>query len=229
MSHLKKGQLLLSDEVYNDIFLKIIRGELIEGEKLPSETQLCKIYGVSRVSVRAALQKLQSVGYVITRQGVGSFVHDINAPKEWDEISVFGKDSFKNFFELRQAVEFKAMELCVKNITEKDKKYLLSLVDLMRKCAASHELPLFIDYDLEFHMYIIHTSQNPFFIEIMERYKGAYHQYLSEMAKQSPKTFSAIAEEHQQIYDLLAAKKIRAVQKYLYNNNLFYEVTYFSK
>jgi len=44
------------------------------GEKLPSEHELCTMFGVSRTSVRAALQTLRSKGVVGTVQGLGSFV-----------------------------------------------------------------------------------------------------------------------------------------------------------
>ena len=51
---------LLPDEVYENLLNKIVNKEWKIGDRIPSENALCKEYGVSRVSVRAALQKLQA-------------------------------------------------------------------------------------------------------------------------------------------------------------------------
>lgn len=54
--------------------------ELIEsnsiksGELLPSENQLCEQFGVSRMTVRVALNKLTAYGYITKRKGLGSIV-----------------------------------------------------------------------------------------------------------------------------------------------------------
>jgi DNA-binding GntR family transcriptional regulator len=52
----------------------IISGDVPAGSKLPSEHQLSKRYGVSRVTVRAALHGLREAGLVSIRQGVGATV-----------------------------------------------------------------------------------------------------------------------------------------------------------
>ncbi|PPK92952.1 GntR family transcriptional regulator [Kineococcus xinjiangensis] len=52
----------------------IKRGDLREGEKLPSEAALMKHYGVARGTVRQALQLLQSEGVAAAEHGRGVFV-----------------------------------------------------------------------------------------------------------------------------------------------------------
>jgi DNA-binding GntR family transcriptional regulator len=52
----------------------ILSGEVPSGSKLPSEHQLSQRYGVSRVTVRAALHGLRDAGLVSIRQGVGATV-----------------------------------------------------------------------------------------------------------------------------------------------------------
>ncbi|HEX5146033.1 MAG TPA: GntR family transcriptional regulator [Conexibacter sp.] len=52
----------------------ILNGEVPPGEKLPSEHQLSARYGVSRVTVRAALHGLREAGLISIRQGVGATV-----------------------------------------------------------------------------------------------------------------------------------------------------------
>jgi GntR family transcriptional regulator len=53
---------------------KIKAGELSTGEMLPSEAEFEEIFGVSRVTVRQALNTLARAGYITRERGRGSFV-----------------------------------------------------------------------------------------------------------------------------------------------------------
>ncbi|MEV4564885.1 GntR family transcriptional regulator [Nonomuraea sp. NPDC049419] len=52
----------------------IERGQLGEGDKVPSEAQLMQHYGVARMTIRNALQVLQSEGLTVAEHGRGVFV-----------------------------------------------------------------------------------------------------------------------------------------------------------
>ncbi len=53
---------------------KIEQGELTPGEKLPTEMELSKSFGVSRVTLRQALSILKADGLLDRKQGNGTFV-----------------------------------------------------------------------------------------------------------------------------------------------------------
>lgn len=53
---------------------KITSGELRPGDRLPTEAQLSREYGVSRITVRQALAALVDDGLIERRQGAGTFV-----------------------------------------------------------------------------------------------------------------------------------------------------------
>lgn len=55
---------------------RILGGEWRPGKRLPSETELARAYQVSRVTVRTALQALESQGLVTIRHGSGTFVSE---------------------------------------------------------------------------------------------------------------------------------------------------------
>lgn len=53
---------------------KIDRGVLNNGDKLPTEVEICKIFSVSRITARQALNELANAGYIVKKQGIGSYV-----------------------------------------------------------------------------------------------------------------------------------------------------------
>jgi GntR family transcriptional regulator len=59
--------------IREDLWLKLSTGEWRAGERLPSETDLAARYGVSRMTVRQAVEALASAGAVVRRQGLGTF------------------------------------------------------------------------------------------------------------------------------------------------------------
>ncbi len=69
----------INEEVYN------------EGDLLPSENELCSIYGMTRPTVRQALAELVQGGYICKQQGKGSIVNKM--PQGIGILSVSGTTS----------------------------------------------------------------------------------------------------------------------------------------
>lgn len=64
----------LYGQLANRLAADISSGRLAPGEQLPTEGALMEQYGVSRVTVRQAMQLLARNGQVVSRRGKGSFV-----------------------------------------------------------------------------------------------------------------------------------------------------------
>ncbi|RDG39365.1 GntR family transcriptional regulator [Streptomyces corynorhini] len=62
--------------IHDDLVSQIRSGILMPGTRLPSETELARQYGVSRMTVRQALDQLDSHGFVVRRQGSGTYVSE---------------------------------------------------------------------------------------------------------------------------------------------------------
>lgn len=69
--------LQMMDKLIKEIDSKVYQ----EHEKLPSEREFCELYGVSRITVRQALQELTLEGYIYKEHGKGTFV----APKSYNQ------------------------------------------------------------------------------------------------------------------------------------------------
>lgn len=71
---LEAGPVPLYHQLERDLYGRISGGEFAPGQALPTEEQICAQYGVSRITVRRALDALIGQGLIIKRRGVGSFV-----------------------------------------------------------------------------------------------------------------------------------------------------------
>lgn len=60
----------LSDEIKEQILL----GKLKAGDRLMTEAELSQQYEVSRITVRKAIELLVDEGYVLRKQGIGTFI-----------------------------------------------------------------------------------------------------------------------------------------------------------
>lgn len=80
-----------SNELYETIFAKIHKGEWEAGYKLPSESMLSEEYGVSRATVREALQELVLRGCIKREQGKGSYVLHTTIDYGMDELMSINK------------------------------------------------------------------------------------------------------------------------------------------
>lgn len=77
--------------LYEILRKHILEGVYVEGDLLPSENELCQLYGMTRPTVRQALGTLSNDGYIRKHQGKGSIVHHL--PKEIGILSVSGTTS----------------------------------------------------------------------------------------------------------------------------------------
>ena len=63
--------------IAKDIQEKIENGQFKAGEQLPQESEMCKHYNASRITIREAMNQLVLQGLIIKRRGSGTFVKNI--------------------------------------------------------------------------------------------------------------------------------------------------------
>ena len=73
------GRKALYLDVIDILMKRIQEGQYPPGSKLPSEDQLAREFGISRVSLREGLRVMSEDGILFRRQGSGTFVRDNKA------------------------------------------------------------------------------------------------------------------------------------------------------
>lgn len=64
------------ESIAADILQSIESGALKPGDKLPTVVELCETYGVSKITVKRALEQLSEHGLVASRRGSGTYVKE---------------------------------------------------------------------------------------------------------------------------------------------------------
>ena len=155
-------------QVYEQLKTLLLAGHWKAGEKIPSEAELCRMTGVSRVSVRTALKSLTAQGFLVSRQGEGTFVVDVSVDMNMDLlVPIIGLDKkdILEVLEYRKIVEVGIVPLIHRRMTPKDLDELeANLVELER--TPEGEIERITDLDLEFHRMLCRISGNSLIIKV---------------------------------------------------------------
>ena len=73
----------VSDKVVQSLRSLIEKNHMQVGDRLPAERKLCEQLGVSRSSLREALQHLVSQGMLVSRVGAGTYLQEL--PNHWSQ------------------------------------------------------------------------------------------------------------------------------------------------
>lgn len=157
----------ISDQVFQQMKGQILEGEWKPGDKIPSENELCRLMGVSRVTVRNALQKLSALGLVETRFGEGSFVCRGDASVLLSSLiptAFLGERGLEEVLELRLMLEGPVCGAACRNASPEDVQDLRKRYELMEKY--SNDLKQFAAADYQFHLQLARMSGNSLLIRI---------------------------------------------------------------
>jgi GntR family transcriptional repressor for pyruvate dehydrogenase complex len=207
----------LADVLYGQLLMRIVNGDVAEGDRLPSEAEIGKMFGASRPVVRQALMQLQMDGLVYARKGAGTFVRmrppaRLNAFVEPADVA-----SYLRSFELRTAVESEAARLAALRRTRTHLKAVKdaarALEDAITRKETGHE------QDFGFHMAIAEATDNELFVRVLEELADTMHgsmaMGLSLTRTGSDLRRSQVLREHWQIADAIAAQDAEAASLYM--------------
>ncbi|MGC4104772.1 MAG: FadR/GntR family transcriptional regulator [Thermomicrobiales bacterium] len=163
----------LADAIINDLGGEILRGDLAEGQLLPPEPQLSERFGVSRTVVREAIKRLQSLGLIEVRHGIGTIVLGHAA---WDDLDpdliriradagLIG-DLAEDLFAIRRTVEVEVAGLAAQLRDDADLIRLASTVEAMRAPGITPES--YTDLDIAFHDVLLDAARNRLLAKMMQ-------------------------------------------------------------
>ncbi|WP_461833453.1 FadR/GntR family transcriptional regulator, partial [Desulfothermus sp.] len=157
----------ISDEIFEQIRKLIVEGKLRPGDKLPPERELAAQMGVSRPTLREAINKLEARGLLEQRQGGGTFVKSLGN-ETFDfafEEYANKKDAIVDLMEVRKILETWAAYTAAERITDEELKQLDQYLKEMEEALKKGKIGY--DSDADFHSTISYATKNIFLIHIM--------------------------------------------------------------
>ncbi|MEP6803681.1 MAG: FadR/GntR family transcriptional regulator [Flavobacterium sp.] len=157
----------LAEEVASKIQEQITEGYYKVNEKLPIETELMKSFGVGRSSIREAMKLLSNSGLLKIKQGLGTFVQEINGTREPMNDKLM-RAKVQDIDEVRQLLELKIAEKAALNRTEDDIIAMKQHLANRLKAANDGLLEECIEADVQFHIAIAQASKNEILADLYQ-------------------------------------------------------------
>ena len=210
MSFAHIQQRRLSDDIVDQLETMILEGVLQAGERLPAERKLAEQFGVSRPSLREAIQKLVAKGLLVSRQGGGNYVsNEVGATFSDPLLALFAEkhDAHKDLLEFRHTLEGACAYYAALRATPADLERLdLAFAELEAcyeksggECRAAEGLA-----DARFHLAIAEARHN---VVLLHTIRGLFDLLRSNvvtniggMYPQRSETRAMLIEQHRALY-----------------------------
>ena len=204
--------------IVDDILSKIVNRVYVAGDRLPTESELCEAYGVSRVTIRESLKKLDMMDVISIEQGRGTFVKKAslgNFMQPMFNLIDFGSFDIRTIYDARLYIETGSCRLAALNRGEDDIRALEALIRRMRQTRGAdgaYSMPSIQEIDKQFHIRIATASNNEIIkaaVVNLETISAA----CAERIHESHAVMESAVEDHQRIFDAIVARDPDAAER----------------
>ncbi|MEN3752897.1 transcriptional regulator LldR [Mangrovibacter yixingensis] len=197
--------------------------KLEAGMRLPAERQLAVELGVSRNSLREALQMLISEGLLLSRRGGGTFIRYQLEP--WSEQRIVqpirhlmadDPDYRYDILEARYAIEASTAWHAAMRATPADKERLQYCFDATLQFKESDDPNLAAQADLRFHLAVAEASHNVVLLQTMRGFFDLLQSSVMQSRQRMythPPIFAQLTEQHQMMLDAILQGDAEAARK----------------
>ena len=202
----------LSDVVSGQIRSLISSGSLLPGQRLPAERELAEQLNVSRPSLREALIRLESDGFIRAVARGGFIVSDVTAPLVSDPLAALlaqHPDASADVLELRRGLESLSTAYAAERATEADLQRISAAFDALQSAAAEPKRTRIAEKDAAFHLAIADATHNVALAHVMH----GLHELIRESMLTSHRLVdyddeveANLLAQHRAIFDAIVAR-----------------------
>jgi DNA-binding FadR family transcriptional regulator len=203
----------ISDQIAAQLEAMIAEDGIQVGGRLPAERQLAERLGVSRPSLREAIQKLTNRGLLYTRHGGGTYLQDVSNTSVNDPlVDLFQENPEYRYdvLEIRHALDGSAAFYAALRATDEDKARIQESFDAMLALHGSNDLVAEANADADFHLAIVEASHNQMLVHVMRGLFNLLRNSISQSVKKlyiNPNMFEPLYEQHKALLDAVLAGK----------------------
>jgi GntR family transcriptional regulator, transcriptional repressor for pyruvate dehydrogenase complex len=198
----------LADRAYTGI-VQIINDERLEaGDRLPSESRLAELFGISRTVVREALVRLASDGITEARRGAGSYVKRRPSERLGAHMPMSDLARTLGTYEVRFVLEAETARLAAQRRSADQLAMIEGCLDALRAALLS-SAPAH-DEDWLLHRAIVEATANTAFVSIFDHLYDEVQRILKAgvdiSRSRPPEVIAAMMEEHDAIVEAIRAQ-----------------------
>lgn len=196
-----------SEEIYEQIRQLIIEGNILPGQRLPSERKMMEQMQRSRATIREALRLLEREGYIRTQPGSsGAIVQKPNvdnAVQSLESIMQIQQLNIENIFEFRRMVESDGAALAARRRSSKELEQMENILSQAKEAVGNKDK--FIELDLAFHTAVAEATNNVMYVIMLQVCRNMIGESLRNLLdkgsdKDRRERYKRILEVHEEIY-----------------------------
>lgn len=194
----------LADSVIDEIRRMMMNGDLKKGDKLPNQSQFAAQLGVSRPSLREALNTLMLLGAIEQRPGFGTVIRSVGPLMFTEHLSpplVSDHQATLELIESRRFLEVDIVEIAVQNAEDEEIRQLGRIVSEMTQALNKGRIEDYTDLDLAMHYKIVEATHNRFMIYMFVNLRGIMEQFMRETFSVLPGLLHRSLRFHTRIYE----------------------------
>jgi len=203
-----------TDETFKALHDMITSGELQHGDKLPSQDRLAEQFGVSRNTIREAVNRLTVIGLLSSKQGVGTVVNTSSPSGSIASLSghfLLQPSTVREFMEARLIIEVATVRLAVMRADEVALAELDEHVREQSKAIRNGNLEAFIKHDVEFHFSLARASGNKVLVQFLSAVTDLMRTFVREVSLLPRATRNALSF-HRDILKYIRARDANAAE-----------------
>lgn len=187
----------------------ITAGDLVAGQRLPSEAEMIPLFGVSRSTIREALRILSTNGLVVTRRGVngGTFVAELDGSRvegvlnsALETLVLTNQVDSQDFLTAWMAIEGPAARLAARR---KGGEFLADLEVSSRAPREGSARAERLKQSSNFHFAVLSASNN-LLLEAMGRPVSVVARSRFSLTTPDESFWKLNTDEHRRIYEAIA-------------------------
>jgi GntR family transcriptional repressor for pyruvate dehydrogenase complex len=204
--------------VVDEIKAKIVQGEYAEGQLLPPQDAMAKSLGISRATLREAINQLATVGLVDVVHGVGCYIRRPNASEFFDYFSsivVMDTESAEELLQARSIIEPAVTALAAENADDEEIAALGELIEVMEHGRHQVHTAEYRALDLQFHMRIAQCSHNQILVPVVRAVRELLPDSIYQSFWQSDHLVDSALYYHRKIYEAIAGHDPRKARTFM--------------
>ena len=204
--------------IQEQLKLYIIENEMKSGDPFPTEYDLAEKLGISRTAIREALKKLETLGIIEVRPGVGRFIREFNFETIFKSLPYNLEMDIKNFQEVLEVRFCLESWFIAKDINKFTKENIAEFKEILKKLEFqvlnNLEEKESVETHSQFHCALYKNSNNSLLINLIKIF-SSIQRNLVLLHRYKTKDRNLFIRQHKLLLEAIEKRDSRLAQKRL--------------